>query len=80
LKKRTKKLLFVSVRADRISRVNQQTKVFWLFFSKKNCFLAFLRQQINLDAPVGVAAGFRVVVADGRVGAETGDAAGLEVV
>jgi hypothetical protein len=40
LKKRTKKLLIDLVRACRDRRVSQRTKVFWFFFSKKNCFLA----------------------------------------
>jgi hypothetical protein len=39
LKKRTKKLLFASVRASHSSSVNQQIKVFCFFFSKKKYFL-----------------------------------------
>jgi hypothetical protein len=39
LKKRTKKLLLVPVRAGRIGRVSQRTKVFCFFFSKKKYFL-----------------------------------------
>jgi hypothetical protein len=41
-KKRTKKLLLSCARTDRSRHVNQQSKVFWFFFSKKNCFLLLL--------------------------------------
>jgi len=39
LKKRTKKLLLSSVRGARAHGVNQHSKSFWFFISKKNCFL-----------------------------------------
>jgi hypothetical protein len=42
LKKRTKKLLLSSVRCGRAHRVTNIVKVFWFFFSKKNCFLCGL--------------------------------------
>jgi hypothetical protein len=35
LKKRTKKLLFLGVRTDRIGRLNQQSKSFLVLFFKK---------------------------------------------
>jgi hypothetical protein len=37
LEKRSKKLLFLETGARTTSR--QDAKVFWFFFSKKNCFL-----------------------------------------
>jgi hypothetical protein len=43
LKKRTKKLLLLSVRAAWAGRVNQRAKVFCFFFSKKKYFLPRLR-------------------------------------
>jgi len=45
LKKRTKKLLSVQSApnfAMEALGITQQTKVFWFFFSKKNCFLPIL--------------------------------------
>jgi hypothetical protein len=39
LKKRTKKLLLITKRANQSVHVSNKTKVFWFFFSKKNCFL-----------------------------------------
>jgi hypothetical protein len=46
LKKRTKKLLFVAPRPTAATREppfwDARAKVFWFFFSKKNCFLAFV--------------------------------------
>jgi hypothetical protein len=41
LKKRTKKLLFDSVRTDRIARVNQQNKSFLVLFFKKELLPSF---------------------------------------
>jgi hypothetical protein len=38
LKKRNKKLLFDSVRNSPAGPGNKRLKVFWFFFSKKNCF------------------------------------------
>jgi hypothetical protein len=40
LKKEPKKLLLFGMRTELALRASQQTKVFWFFFSKKNCFLA----------------------------------------
>jgi len=41
LKKRTKKLLFRFAGITRLGEWQRRgTKVFWFFFSKKNCFLA----------------------------------------
>jgi hypothetical protein len=40
LKKSTKKLLFASVRTDRIRRANQWSESFLVLFSKKHCLLA----------------------------------------
>jgi hypothetical protein len=42
LKKRTKKLLLALVRTRVAAALTNGTKVFWCFFSKKNCFLPFL--------------------------------------
>jgi len=39
LKKRTKKLLLIQLRAELSLRVNQQAKAFCFFFSKKKYFL-----------------------------------------
>jgi hypothetical protein len=41
LKKRTKKLLFVSVRALRTSRINQESKSFLFLFFKKEILPCF---------------------------------------
>jgi hypothetical protein len=52
LKKRTKKLLLISRRAEfEWRRGTQQTKVFWFFFSKKNCFLCLLLAGVLPAAP-----------------------------
>jgi hypothetical protein len=39
LKKRNKKLLFVGLRVGHDQCAPKRVKVFWFFFSKKNCFL-----------------------------------------
>jgi hypothetical protein len=39
LKKRNKKLLSVGLRVRQDRYVPKREKVFWFFFSKKNCFL-----------------------------------------
>jgi hypothetical protein len=41
LKKRNKKPLLPAIRIEFAARVNQRAKVFWFFFSKKNCFFTF---------------------------------------
>jgi hypothetical protein len=48
LKKRTKKLLPVSVRASLIGRANQQNRSFLFLFSKKKYFLASPRERLPL--------------------------------
>jgi hypothetical protein len=40
LKKRTKKLLFLRRLKRTFTHLGQDIKVFWFFFSKKNCFLS----------------------------------------
>jgi hypothetical protein len=39
LKKRNKKLLLIIRRVRNDLHASKRTKVFWFFFSKKNCFL-----------------------------------------
>jgi hypothetical protein len=50
LKKRTKKLLFVCLRQHDNRHAPKGTKVFWFFFSKKNCFLAVDADTTHPDA------------------------------
>jgi hypothetical protein len=47
LKKRTKKLLLVGFRGRHDRHALHRTKVFWFFFSKKNCFLAGLTANLQ---------------------------------
>jgi hypothetical protein len=55
LKKRTKKLLLLGfapgIRTGRAKCVTNRTKVFWFFFSKKNCFFfAYFRHFLRVEA------------------------------
>jgi cytochrome c peroxidase len=60
LKKRTKKLLHFSKRSEHNDHETKQIKVFWFFFSKKNCFLLLSPRNkanpVNLTFSAGVAA------------------------
>jgi hypothetical protein len=50
LKKRTKKLLLASMRADRIGRINQESKSFLFLFFKKEILPCFAGVSLSMKA------------------------------